>query len=239
MTTLLEHGPLGHQLAREGGGWITFRVPQPQTPAIAMDLLSNAMERRPGNLRLALVGKHTHLHGELWDPDRLLALPAAHQRLLASGCEGVARVSESEIACVLGETAHQWSQPQADAGCWEATVPHPSGQPCQLTATVVEGGVEVRSRLATWEHGLEEMCRNAIAHLLAATHAQVRCARFTLDRRGGNCEVSVVSFAAADRLEVELPISVAAVVASCHHTRRELQALASEAVARAYLEVHG
>ena len=141
-------------------------------------------------------------------------------------------VCPGEVACVLGETGYEWTQPQEITDRWQVTVNDPRGPRCDLTATIIQGGVEVCGLLATWDKALSPRSRAALTRFLVAAQARVRFTRFTLHDR----EANVVSFAAAQRLDVELPNNVAAVAAACRLAWREVRALADDAVAQAYLE---
>ena len=109
---------------------------------------------------------------------------------------------------------------------------HARGHRCKLTASIVPGGVEVVGRLGSWGGRLSGPSREAIARFLAISHGQIRFARFALRES----EADAVSFAAADRLDVELPDGIAAVTAACRRGWREVRALADESVAGVYLE---
>jgi hypothetical protein len=142
------------------------------------------------------------------------------------------QVSQDEVACVLGETHYEWSQPQDDPNQWHAVANDPRGCRCNLTARITQGGVEVSGLIVAWDFDLAAASESALLRFLGAAHDHVRLARFTLlDRR-----VNAVSFAAADRLDVELSDSVAAVVAACRLVWREVSALGDAAVAEAYLK---
>ena len=141
-------------------------------------------------------------------------------------------VCPGEVACVLGETGYDWAQPPEITDCWQVGVSDPRGHRCDLAATITQGGVEVCGRLATWDTALSPRSRAALTGFLVAAQARVRFTRFTLHDR----EANVVSFAAAQRLDVDLPDSVGAVAAACRLVWREVRALADDAVAQAYLE---
>jgi hypothetical protein len=159
-------------------------------------------------------------------------LAEAHQRLFAAGNQPVGDISTEEVACVLGDTGYEWTQPEEDSGPWEAASTAASGYRTRLTAAIVQGGVEVRGLIANWEADLSETSRKSLACFLAAAHARVCFVRFTLLDH----EASAVSFAAGDRLDDELPDSVAAVAAACGLVWPEVRALRNDAVAEAYLE---
>jgi hypothetical protein len=199
-----------------------------------MRLLAAAATSWPGNIRYALLGGEVYRLGELRDADDLLAWPAAEQRLLDGAYDASHEVCPGELACLLAETGHEWSQPEDTPDTWQAVADDPHGERFALTAPIVAGGVEVYSPLGDGDTPLGAASEVAAARFLAAAQARVRFARFVLE----DGRVRAVSWAAADRLEIELPDSVSAVVAACRLVGRELRALADETVAAAYLEAH-
>ena len=220
------------QLSSEAGGWIVGQVPRPELEGDAANLLMQSAESRPGNVRFAVdVGK-MYFVGELRDPDGRLTLPAARERLFAATSGPVEEVSKIETTCVLGETPYEWSQSPGDPNQWQAVANDPRGCRCDLTATIVPRGVEVRSQPVVWQAVLAEASESATFRFLAAAHGRIRFARFAVQDR----KLSAVSFAAADRLDIELPDSVAAAVAACQLVWREVAALANTTVSQAYLE---
>ncbi len=231
MTTTLTKQSLpsaGH-VTLEAGGWITCRMPQPETTDQAARLLTSVDEHRPGNLRLASNQDQVFLIGELRKADGL-TLREASERMFTPTTIPTVEVSPDELYCMLAETGHEWSPAEGDQLLWKANVSGTAGR-CELSATLVSGGVLVRGGLATWEEDLSEESQLALGKFLTAANSQVRFARFTFESRAA----SAVSFASADRLETELPDSVAAVVSACYLTRREVAALTHAPVAQAYL----
>ncbi len=94
-------------------------------------------------------------------------------------------------------------------------------------------GVEVSASIANWETSLSVESREAMATLLVSAHDRLRFVRFGLTDQFA----SAVSFATADRLDIELPDSVAAVTAAAGLLWREVRSLANDGVARTYLEM--
>jgi hypothetical protein len=183
-------------------------------------------------MRFAIDNDATVLMAELRDPNLMLSLDEAHRRLFEAAPPRMDEAFHADVASVLCETGHQWSRVQDQSNQWQAVADDSRNNRCELTATIVEDGVEIRGRLAHWETSLAELPRAAIGRFLACAHARVRFVRFTLQ----DAQADAVSFAAADRLDVEFPDGVAAVLAAHRLAWREVRALADAAVARVYLE---
>jgi hypothetical protein len=238
MTTKNESLPSSEQFTGEAGGWIACRLPRPELQGAAEQLLTLSAKSRPGNLRLAIEGHQVYMLGELRDPNGLLTFAEANERLATAASDAPSQVSQLvqvpqlEVACLLGETGYQWTQPQDDPNQWQAIANDPLGCRCKLTATIIADGVEVCGLPSSWEFNFAEASESALRRFLAAAHSRIRFARFILQDH----EPRAVSFAATDRLDIELPDSVAAVVAACRLVWREVSALADPAVAQAYLK---
>ena len=169
--------------------------------------------------------------GELRSPDDRLTLAETHERLFTAPGDPLRQVSQDEVASLLEELGYEWLQPD-DLNQWKAVATGPRGCRCNLTATIVQGGVDVCGPVLATEASLAEASKSALVQFLAAAHGRIRFARFTLQDR----KLHAVSFAAADRLDVELADSVTAVVTACGLVWREVSALTDTAVAEAYLE---
>ena len=235
MTTTIERSLTSANMTREAGGWIAYRAPQSDLEVDAISLLAKSAAPRPGNLRFAIEGGQTYLLGELRDADGLLTLAEAHGRMFTADGDSQGEVSRDEFGCVLGESGHEWSQVDGDPDRWKAVAHDPRGSRCDLQATIIENGVEVRGLLlSAGERELAASSTLALSRFFVAAHSRVRFARFTLQQG----EANAVSFAAAIRLEIELPDSVAAVLAACRLVGREVLALAEATVAEAYLELN-
>lgn len=240
MTTKIQSGPRREreQFTSEGGGWIAFRLPRPDLQDASEQLVALSAPSRPGNLRLAIEDRQVYMLGELRDPDGLLSFAEATQRLdraasdQASPVAQLARAPQDEVACLLSETGFEWTQSQDDPTRWQAISNDLQGCRCQLTASIIREGVEVCGLPSTWELHFAEASESALRRFLAAAHSRIRFARFSLQ----DGKPRTVSFAAADRLDIELPDSVAAVLAACHLVWREVAALADPEIAQAYLK---
>lgn len=231
----------------EAGGWIRFCEPVSVVGADANALLALAVDPRPGNLRVALDDGRAYQLGELRDRLGLLTIHQARQRLIAGHSDSAPETAGpetagpetagpetagEELASLLAETGYVWSPADAAPKRWHAVTTDPSGCRCELTVDATASGVQTQGLLATWETELSDTSLEAIARFLLAAHARVRFARFVLLRQS----LSAVSLATVDRLDVELPDSVFAVVAACRLVHREVGALAIPNVARAYLD---
>lgn len=233
MSSTIDRQPGKRLVSLEGSGWIACRVPQSAMNVVPVDLLERSATPQPGNLRYAISDEQVLLLGEIRSPGGTLSLEEAQERLLGSKSLASQNITPSELACFLGETGYEWSQPEGAPGCWKTVALDASDGRWELTAWIEGSGVEIKGRLAAWDAELSDASRAAIALFLAASHVRVRFARFVLQER----EAMAVSFAAADRLDVELPDSLAAVVAACRDHWREVRALADRSVAEAYLEI--
>ncbi len=236
MTTMTLDNPIcDATLTRDVGGWLTCRVAQPEIEADAIDLVTRSAEPRPGNMRFALEEGVVSLCGELRDADGTIDLEEARARLLSEADQCASRLSLEEAAYALADSPCEWTPVDDHPDQWQAVATGAGSRRHELVAQVIDGGVEVCSRLAAWDDGPCEMSRAALAHFLATAHGCVRFVRFGLCGQ----TLSVMSFAAADRLETELPDSVGAVVTACRLVSAEVRALAHATVARAYLEING
>jgi hypothetical protein len=233
MTTTFELTPASATMTREAGGWIAYRVPQADVGLDAIRLLAMSAAPHAGNLRVAMEEGRTCMLGELRDPDGLLTLAEAHDRMFAADDDWQGEVSREEVACALGESGFEWSQLEGEPSRWKAAAHDPRGSRCELQATIIANGVEVRGLiLSTGEDELAASSQLALSRFFVAAHSRVRFARFTLQPG----EARAVSFAAASRLEIELSDSIAAVLAACRLVGREVLALTDATVAEAYLE---
>lgn len=224
--------PCDEQLTYECGGWITWRVPRPDMSACPASLLAASAVARPGNSRFAIAGNQVYLLGELRDADGLTSLEEAKASLLATVDDPLQELSEFDMAIALGETGCEWLPSQDDRKQWQAAVDDRRGCRCNLTAEIIQGGVEFRAVPAAWEFEVGTTSETAILRFLVAAQGRIRFARFNwLDGKA-----SVASFAAATRMDVELADSVAAIVAACQLVWREVAALANTAVAEAYMQ---
>lgn len=142
-------------------------------------------------------------------------------------------VSEADVACLLAETGHAWSPSSDDPHRWCAAVTDATGHRGELTASIAPGGVEVSVQLGAWAGELSSPVRAALVRYLAACEGQIRFVRFMLLES----QATAIAFAAAKRLEVELPGRVGAVAQAHHRAWRAVRALTNETVARAYLEI--
>ena len=231
MTTTAIGASASEQLTWEAGGWITRRTLLHDLRPDAAFLLAQSAEPRPGNLRFAIQGAQAYLLGELPDADGLFPMSEAHHRLFAAADVTPIELSEVDVACTLGESGYCWAQSPNTTNYWQATVNDPSGQRYELSATLTRTGIEVESQIAESASGFGESQQLALARFLMAAHARIRFARFTLQSHA----VSVVSHTASDRMNIELPSSVGAVVAASRLVGSEVRALATQAVAQAYL----
>jgi len=157
----------------------------------------------------------------------------ARARLCGAAEAQSSEVSEVDVACLLAETGHAWSPSSDDPHRWCAAVTDAAGHRCELTASIAQGGVEVSAQLGEWAGERSSIVRAALVRYLAACQDQIRFVRFLLQES----QATAMSFAAADRLEVELPDSVGAVAQAHHRAWRAVRALTNETVARAYLEI--
>ncbi len=230
--TTTNSAPGSERLKHESGGWITCRVPRPEMDMAPIELLAASAQPQSGNLRYAIDGGHVYRLGELRDPEGLMSLAKAQVRLFATAGDQPHEVPPADVAGALGETGYEWSQPQDDRKQWRAVVNDARCGRCDLTATIIPGGVQVRSLPAAWQTELTAASQSALVQFLAAAQGRIRFARFLWQ----DCQATAVSFAAADRLDVELPDSVAAVLAACRLVGREVSALANVALAEAYLQ---
>jgi hypothetical protein len=229
-STITNSLPAG-QLVRESD-WFTWRMPRPAADIDAAPLLLQSAESRQGNLRFAIDGTTAFLIAELRDPDGLLTIHGARDLLASAARHSVTPLSADDVASVLGETGYEWSPSPEKSNRWQAVVIDPDGCGCNLTAAIINGGVEVCGRPIAWETEIAESLECTLLRFLAIAHSRIRFARFILQGRN----VSAVSFADADRLDLELGDSVSAVVAACQLVWREVSALAVPAVSEAWLE---
>lgn len=219
-------------VACEPGNWLTYRALQPEVDPAPAQLLTESFESRPGNLRGAIIDGQAFLIGEIRSPDGILAPDVAHQRFCESACDLDQQVQYDEVACLLAETRFEWTQPEDSPDRWGTAITDRAGHRFEVVAAISEHGVEVRSQIASWDGESPGIAEEAVARFLATAHADIRFARFILRKNA----VEAISFAAADRLEVELADSVAAVVAVHEATWREIRALTDAAIARVYLQ---
>jgi hypothetical protein len=217
---------------READDWTTYRLAQPAIEPTTVDLLALSTRSQPGNMRFANDNGKTVLVAELRDPGRKLSLDEARERLFEAAARPADESFHVEVAMALGDTGYEWSPAKDRTDQWQVTVDDSRNNRCELAATIVEDGVEIRGLVANWEAAPAEVAQAAISRYLAFAHARVRFVRFSLV----DGQAIAVSFAAADRLDVELPDGVAAVVAAHRLVWREVRALANAAVARLYLE---
>lgn len=231
MTNIAICTSASERLTWEAGGWLSRRTPLPDLRPDAAFLLAQSAEPRPGNLRFAIQGAQAYLLGELPITEGLLPWPEAEHRLFAAPDVNRVELSEDEVTSTLGESGYRWEQSPNTTNYWQATVNDPNGRHYELNATFTPTGVEVGSRIIEDDLELGESQQLALARFLMAAHARIRFARFKLQ----NHTVSVVSFATSDRLNVELPSSVAAVLAASRLIGREVRALTTLAFAKAYL----
>jgi hypothetical protein len=222
----------GDSLAREGDGWIAYRKPQPAIEPLSIDLLSLSAESQPGNLRFAIDREMTLLIAELRDAEHAITFDEARRLLFEAAPRDVDETFHDEVAMALRETGCEWSPVEERPGQWRAVVEDSRNNRCELSATIVDGGVDVRGRLTSWEIAPSELSQTAMRRFLAHAHARLRFVRFTLQ----GDQASALSFAAADRIDVELPDCVEAVLVGHRMAWREVASLANEAIARSYLE---
>lgn len=227
-----ERSRIDETFVREASGWITRRVSQPDMEVSAAELLLKPAKSRTGNLRFAIDGRQVCLLGELREAVDSFSFSELCQRLREDVDVPGEKTADSEIVCVLGETGYEWAQPREDRNQWQAVVGSRLGPRCELTVTIVSGGVEVRAQLADWQADLCKTSKQAVARFLALAQGCVRFARFELHER----VATVVSFATADRLDVELPDGLASVRAAHALAQGEVRALVHDMVAERYLE---
>jgi hypothetical protein len=184
-------------------------------------------------VRFTIDEGEAYMLGEVRDRDGLLAVTREYERMNAGVRETALEVAHVDVACALAETGYEWSTPKDNFERWQAVATEPRGYRCELSAKIIPGGVEVHGPLTAWESELSETSQAAVARFLVAAHDRVRFARFNFQ----NLNAAAVSFASVDRLDVELPDSVIAVVAACGLVWREVRALSNDEVARAYLEM--
>ena len=213
-------------LTTEPGGWIALRR-SAATSADPVKFLSASESPQIGNLRYADDGGNACQIAELRDPTGLLT---AHKQLFEFA--STTEPTRDEVAEILSELPGEWTQPQGHTDRWQAIVNDARGERCELTATIVAGGVEVTALLASWEDKIADTSPEAIARLLAAAHSRIRFVRFQLqpDR------VIAASFVAAERLAVDLPESVSAVATAVGRMGKSVRVLLHGGVAEAYVE---
>lgn len=216
----------------EPGNWLAYRAPHPEVASAPARLLAESAKSRPGNLRGAMIDGRAFLIGELRSPDGILAPDVAHKRLCKSAYDLDVQVQHDEVGCLLAETGFEWAQAEDSPDRWGTAITDLAGHRFEIVAAIAEHGIEVRSRIASWDGQSPVIAQEAFARFLVSAHADIRFARFILHKN----VVEVISFAAADRLEVELTDSVAAVVAVHKATWREIRALTDAATARLYLQ---
>ncbi len=232
MIANIDRPPASRQFVREAGGWITCRITQPEFGVNQLDRLSAPAKPHAGNLRLAIDGQHVYLIAELHDVDGILTFDEAQNRLFSTTHQPADDMSPIDVAMALAEAGDGWSWSEVQPGHWQAVADDSRHARCELTAAMTDGGVEICGRLADWETALSETSQAAIGQFFAAAHARVRFVRFTLQDR----QATACSFAAVDRLDVEVRDSVDSVRAACRLVSREVRALADAAVARQFLD---
>jgi hypothetical protein len=224
--------PNNEKLAFESGGWIAGRMLCRDLELHPANLLAASAEPRPGNLRFAIDGRQVFMMGELRDVAGLMTIEEARTRLFANTSDPLHEIPEVDVGCVLAATGYEWLPTQGDRNQWQAVSNDPHGCRLELVAKIVQDGVEIRGLPAARQADFAATAESALLRFLVEAQGRIRFARFNwLDRT-----FSAVSLAAVDRLDVELPDSVAAVVAACRLVWREVSALANVAVAEAYLE---
>jgi hypothetical protein len=96
------------------------------------------------------------------------------------------------------------------------------------------GGTWVETVLSSAER-IEDTSQKALVHFLCRAHRWLRFVRLELNET----DVRVTSFAETPWIETDLVASVHAVVSAGALIRREVNALRSPSLARAYLEEYG
>ena len=234
MDLALESVTGNEHLAYETGGWLTCRLPRPDwAHKDAEELLAMSLEPRRGNLRCVLAGGLPILVGELRAEDGYPPLDEARERfakLPAKDAEVAGAPSEIDVECCLAETGLAWTRKDGEHA-WRALANGPRAMRCDLKAEIQGNGVEVSAELAAYEEPLEGSARCALAWFLVTASSRLRFVRLLL----GDHAVRAASFAASDRLEIELHDSVAAVVSAYGLLWRETRALLRAGVARAFL----
>lgn len=229
MTTLLEdRGAV--TCTAEGGGWLTLRrresALRETTPA---ELLRRA-EALPGNLRYATDADGTFLLGEVRSVDGE-PLDMARGRLLGlldqTADPATSPAPEEMIEAALDGSGLPWSR---RASFWSVAVRE--RLPREVLVVPVPGGARAESVLAEWDE-IAPVCREALAAFLVSAQAGLRFARCEMNDR----RARVVAFAAAERLDAELPHALLGVAAGCELMAREAEALLRPEVAEMYVQV--
>jgi hypothetical protein len=221
-------------LAYEAGGWVICRVPRPELVHLDdKQLLAMSTASRPGNLRWTRANGSPVLLGELFRQNSCPTLNEALRRFAlaaSAGADPSDVPSAIDVECNLADTHLAWTRKDGEQA-WRAVTTGPRAMRCELKAEVRGSGVEISADLAAFEEPPEALPQRALARVLVAASARLRFVRLLLSDRA----VRAASFAARDRLEVEVPDSVAAVVSAYGLLWRETRALLSTQVAQAFL----
>src|SRR5262249_49811393 len=126
-----------------------------------------------------------------------------------------APATDEAIEAVLEGAGWPWSRRNAS---WSVAVT--PRLPREVRVVQARSGAKVETTRANWAE-LPEACREALREFLLAAQPGLRFARCELDER----EARLVSHAAAERLDDELPQALLGVAAGCELLAREAAAL--------------
>ena len=228
MTTLLDdRGTV--TCTAEGGGWLTLRRREPALRDVAPAELLRLAEALPGNRRYATDAEGTFLLGEVRSVDGE-SFDMARGRLLGlldqTPDPAAVPAPEEMIEAALDGSGLPWSR---RASFWSVAVR--DRLPREVLVVPALGGARAEAVLAEWDE-IAPACRDALATFLLSAQAGLRFARCEIDER----RARVVAFAAAQRLDAELPHALLGVAAGCELMAREAEALLRPEVAEIYVQ---
>lgn len=217
-----------------GGGWLLLQQPMPDlADADAAELLQRTAELS-GNLRYGRSsGGQTLLLGEMRSTDGVARAGASTRDRFLQMINETSFATSQPPATDLVESALEssrfaWSRRGAS---W--AIPAADGTRPEMLVQLVRGGTSVTAILAAGDE-LKEMQDNALAEFLCRSQLGLRGARCELDTHSAR----IVAWAATEKLEDELPSSLATVAVACRLLARETRALLCPKLARDYLVFH-
>lgn len=212
----------------EGGGWLTLRRREPALRETAPAELLRRAEALPGSLRYAADAGGAFLLAEVRSADGE-SLDVARGRLLGlldRAHDPAAPAPDEMIEAALDGSGLPWSR---RASSWSVAVR--DRLPREVLVVPAPGGARAESVLAEWDD-IAPVCREALAAFLLSAQAGLRFARCEIDDR----RARVVAFAAAGRLDAELPHALLGVAAGCELMAHEAAALLRLEVAEIYVQ---
>lgn len=137
-----------------------------------------------------------------------------------------------DVAMLLAETSQSWSAATDRPVQWTAIATDATGFRCELTATIVDGGVEIGGRAIAWDAELAKVSQIALQRFLAAIDDPDAPVHYRLRQH----HIEATALVALERQESSLPDVVSGVTTACRDVWRELHALTDTQVAAAYIE---